>query len=274
MLTTPPEHLDIALARLEASDRALLELSLRRRIPDHEIAGLLHVDTGDVGRRREAVLDRLAHDVDAPSTADLADLLSDTWGNGHERAGNGGATPQAATVELPDPIFEEASPIEAPDAEPLRAGRRGYLVVGSLVAILGIALVVAILRVNGKDEASTPAAAPARPAPAPAPGRSAALRPVAGIQGATGSARLLGADRIRVSVKGLPSASGAYTLWLYDNVANAVPLGNLKDGKLTGHLPKGYTRFGSLDVSVEPRDRNANHSGASVLRAPLSALTR
>jgi hypothetical protein len=274
MLTTPPEHLDIALARLDASDRALLELSLRRRIPDNEIAGLLHVEPGDVGRRREEVLGRLAHDVDATSTAELADLLTHAWGNGHQRGGNGAAIPQTATVEMPDPIYEDESPLDAPDAVPLRAGRRGYLVVGSLVAILGIALVVAIVRVNGTDEASRPAAAPARPAPAPAPGRSVALRPVGSANGVSGSAQLRGADRIRVSVKGLPAASGAYTVWLYDSVASAVPLGHLNDGKLTASLPKGYSRFRSLDVSLEPRDGNANHSGASVMRAPLSALTR
>jgi hypothetical protein len=267
MLTTPPEHLDLALDRLEAGDRALLELSLRRRVPDKEIAGLLHVDPDDVGRRRQEVLIRLARDVAASSTAELEDLLSDTWGNGE-------AAPQSALVEMPDPVYEEESPPVAPDSVPLRADRRGYLVVGALGAILAIAAVVAVIRLGDSDEASKPAAAPARPTPAPAPGRKAALRPVESARGGTGSVQLRGSDRLRVIAKGLPGTSNAYTVWLYDSVANAVPLGNLRDGRLTAPLPKGYTRFRSIDVSVEPRDGNANHSGASMLRAPMSALTR
>jgi Anti-sigma-K factor rskA len=266
MLTTPPEQIDSALGRLEPGDRALLELSLGRHVPDDEIAGLLHVERDDVERRRSNALDRLAHDVDAASTNELADLLQDTWSNG----GNGAP----ATAVPVEPGAEPLLPDLEPEGGPLQAGRRGFLVVGILVLAMIVAVVVAVIRLGGKDEAATHPAAPVRPAPAPSASPRVPLRPVvAAAQGIRGTAQLRGGS-VRMSVRGLPAARGDYTVWLYDSVENALPLGNLRDGKLTAKLPRDYARFRSLDVSIEPRDGNANHSGASVLRAPVSALTR
>jgi hypothetical protein len=43
---------------------------------------------------------------------------------------------------------------------------------------------------------------------------------------------------------------------------------------VAARLPKGFQRHRFIDVSREPADGNANHSGASVLRVPLAALLR
>jgi hypothetical protein len=43
---------------------------------------------------------------------------------------------------------------------------------------------------------------------------------------------------------------------------------------LGGPLPKGFQRHRFIDVSREPADGNPNHSGDSVLRAPLAKLLR
>ena len=38
-----------------------------------------------------------------------------------------------------------------------------------------------------------------------------------------------------------------------------------------GPLPKDFDKFESIDISREPIDRNAKHSGTSILRGPAGA---
>jgi DNA-directed RNA polymerase specialized sigma24 family protein len=57
------KELAAALARLEASSRALLDLSLRRGLPDEEIAEVTHSGPEEVARERAATLERLADDL-------------------------------------------------------------------------------------------------------------------------------------------------------------------------------------------------------------------
>ena len=78
--------LGAALTRLDPLSRALLDLSLRRGMPDEEIAGVLGVDAEEVERRRADVLERLAGDLglrtrDARDElyATLPDLPADLW---------------------------------------------------------------------------------------------------------------------------------------------------------------------------------------------------
>jgi hypothetical protein len=56
-----------ALGRLDPGDRALIELSIQRGIPDEELAGVLGTDAHDIDKRRRAVLDNLAVDTGRPS---------------------------------------------------------------------------------------------------------------------------------------------------------------------------------------------------------------
>src|SRR3954463_8193598 len=57
------EQLAEALHRLDAREREVLHLSLRRRGPDVALGEVLGGDAQDVARRRAAAIDRLAEDM-------------------------------------------------------------------------------------------------------------------------------------------------------------------------------------------------------------------
>jgi DNA-directed RNA polymerase specialized sigma24 family protein len=57
------EDLGAALSGLDMPSRALLDLSVRRGVPDEEIANVSRTDAAEVARRREAALDRLADEL-------------------------------------------------------------------------------------------------------------------------------------------------------------------------------------------------------------------
>ena len=76
-----------ALSRLDPKDRALLHLSVGRGFHDDEIAGFLEIESSDVQRRVDGLLERLADDLslaDRPAREELAatlpDLPPDVWG--------------------------------------------------------------------------------------------------------------------------------------------------------------------------------------------------
>ncbi len=75
-----------ALRRLDDESRALLDLSMRRGMPDEDIAAVLRVEAREVGRRRADALDRLAADLSLDGReqrdelfATLPDLPSELW---------------------------------------------------------------------------------------------------------------------------------------------------------------------------------------------------
>ena len=87
--------------------------------------------------------------------------------------------------------------------------------------------------------------------------------------------------QILVSAIGLkPSTSKqAYQVWLYNDQKDATSLGFAaanKQGQLSGGatLPSDYRRFKFIDISLEPVDRNAAHSGNSVMRGVLQLLKK
>ena len=89
MIAFRMRELGAALGRLDPLSRALLDLSLRRGMPDEEIAGVLGVDVAEVERRRAEVLERLADDLglrtrDARDElyATLPDLPKGLWNGG------------------------------------------------------------------------------------------------------------------------------------------------------------------------------------------------
>jgi hypothetical protein len=107
------------------------------------------------------------------------------------------------------------------------------------------------------------------------------LEPVAGGRG-RGTASVLRREgeppRLRVRVRGLRTAPRrGYGIWLYNSVSDARLIGGSDSGTFQGAtlpLPADADRYMFLDVSREPTDANPNHSGASVLRAPLGDLLR
>jgi hypothetical protein len=69
----------------------------------------------------------------------------------------------------------------------------------------------------------------------------------------------------------------AYEVWLYNSDGDAQSIGAQvtdRQGRYqgAGPLPRDFDRFSSIDISREPIDRNARHSGNSVLRGPLAPL--
>lgn len=72
---------------LDPGSRALLDLSLRRRLPFETMAGVLHTDPFDLARRRARAVARIAAELDlegagvvATVKAALARLPDDAWG--------------------------------------------------------------------------------------------------------------------------------------------------------------------------------------------------
>jgi hypothetical protein len=76
-----------ALGQLDPGTRALLDLSLRRAIPDDQVAKVLGVDAGSIPPRRARGIAQLADIMEVPGPAELAALLiampelpEDAWG--------------------------------------------------------------------------------------------------------------------------------------------------------------------------------------------------
>ena len=80
--------------------------------------------------------------------------------------------------------------------------------------------------------------------------------------------------RLELRVRGLPVGDEAYEVWLFNSAVNAVGLARVARGSFAVRvrLPEDAGRWRYLDVSREPLDGNPNHSGASVLRAPVARL--
>ena len=70
------KDLAAALTRLDAPTRALLDLSLRRGLPDEEIAEVMHTDRDQVASRRVAALDRLADELSLDSREQRDELFA------------------------------------------------------------------------------------------------------------------------------------------------------------------------------------------------------
>ena len=263
-----PESFLHALQHLDPGSRALLDLSLHRGLEDDEIAELLGADPGYVSSSREAAIAQLAADLgmhaneqrvrealsEMPEEAWRPQLESETAGQPDSGAVNGSAPAE--------PMARRRWPVS-----------RGLL---ALLLVIAVAVVVIVLASSGGGSKSTPEQRAARPPPskpaAPVKG-GVALRSLSPSSSAKGSAQLTG-RRLTLSVSGLPQRGGSYEVWLYNDEIDAAPVTTFRSGSATvkAKLPQPPARYRYLDVSLEPADGNANHSGASVLRVPLRAL--
>ncbi len=82
-----------AIGRLDPASRALLDLSMRRELPDSDIADVLRVTPDEVDRRRADALERLAVDLELDGRlerdevfATLPDLPAGAWASQAARA--------------------------------------------------------------------------------------------------------------------------------------------------------------------------------------------
>ncbi|WP_433797191.1 anti-sigma factor [Actinoplanes sp. CA-252034] len=93
---------------------------------------------------------------------------------------------------------------------------------------------------------------------------------------AKGSVRVLADGEVEIDVSNLPLTTGFHEVWLLDpdDPTKMVALGNLSDQRrVVLPVPPGtdLNRFRLVDVSDEPHDGDATHSGNSLLRGTLTS---
>ena len=138
------QQLVAALERLDPREREVLDLSLRRRVPDDALANVYGLDPNEVARRRTAAIERLSQDLGIQRGADLGHMLQallepETWEGvvltELEPLEPGGPEPDETEAEPPhepEPLHEpepphdvepphEAEPQPPHEAEPLHA---------------------------------------------------------------------------------------------------------------------------------------------------------
>src|SRR5947209_9928894 len=141
--TAPPESLAPALARLDPTSRALLELAMRHRLSPTAIAPVLGTDAATVVQLREAALAQVAatiacEDVELVRSW-LIDLPAEEW---ETAALRGPTAPSRRFVPRARPEVTAASLRARPARR--RARRRAWLgrAAAALVALAAVTTVV------------------------------------------------------------------------------------------------------------------------------------
>jgi hypothetical protein len=129
-------QLSEALARLDPRDREVLDYSLRRHVPDSDLAAVFDCGPSEVARMRAAAVERLADDLGVQRGADLGQVLTAlldhaTWEDvpgAEPLASEPGGMPAAAgerTAAAPPPqppapqsTFTPVEPLPAPPTAP------------------------------------------------------------------------------------------------------------------------------------------------------------
>ncbi len=285
-MLTREREIGRSLQKADPQDRALLDLSLRRKVKDNVVAAVLRLQPEEVVHHRAAALDRLAADLgiyDDAERARLSDLLAelpaeewpDDTANGKAEAtpaGQGPAEPPAAVEPPPAP-----KPPAAPKPVKRNRRRRPLLAAGVIVvgAILGAFIGLVLFGGGSDDDKGEPAAAQA---PAPPAAKSVDLTAIAPDFAARGTASIEGSradSRLVLSLRDLPPREEAYAVWLYNDLTDAVLVDRVVGSSLEVNkvLPADPAGYKYIDVSREPIDDNPNHSGASLMRVPIADLT-
>ncbi len=311
MLTVPADRLPAAIGDLDPGNRALLDLSLRRGVSDAEIGELLRKEPGEVARGRDAVLELLADALDVgghdrrervreavaglpdeawatpapappPTAPPLSEELeqleeSEEFEDESEDEEGTPSTPPVVMQPPRDPERAAASRVldEEHRFEPAPARARSRR--GAVLAMLGVVAVIValIFLLTGDDDESDDGGSNGSPS-AQNDGPAGDTQQLAPVNGGRGSGTVEVTDEgATVTLRGLPDPkNGVYGIWLYSSVVSAEQLGTLPkgSGELEVRLPGDASDYRFLDVSLEPEDGNPNHSGDSVLRAPLGEL--
>lgn len=290
----PADDVDIAeveaaLADLEPSARAALELSIRHRRPPAELAEITGIDEATLRGWHESALDAVAADLglsgpDARAEAEgrlEAALLPpkqapDTAEEGRDRDEE---EPEREIDEEPE---ERDSRVAA--SRPSR-GRRAPVAL-LVMAALAALLVVLVASSGDDDEGADRVAGSTATAENPSePPESDAADPPAAIslQALPGAPRggrvsaaiegVAGEERLTLTLAGLPAPAGQYRAWLYSSLIDAVPLGSSDsgDGAIEAALPEDAASYEFLDISEQGGGGEA-HSGRSIYRVPLAEI--
>ena len=159
-----------------------------------------------------------------------------------------------------------AKPAPEEKPSPVRRIRPRWLLpalAAAAAAVLAVAGTVAVDRFVGRAPAETVTA-------------RATLAPLATVPAAAGgTVQVLSDGEMRIDVRNLPLTTGFHEVWLIDpdDVSKMVALGNLPDKRdAVLPVPPGIdmNRYRLVDVSDEPHDGDAAHSGRSLLRGILT----
>ena len=125
------QQLAEALRRLDPRDWEVLDLSLRRRVPDEALAKIFEAEPSEVARRRASAIENLADVLGVQRGEDLGAVLkalldADTWETAEGGAGDGWqafSDPAAAAKDPLPPAEEEPEPPELKTSEAARLFR-------------------------------------------------------------------------------------------------------------------------------------------------------
>lgn len=137
-------------------------------------------------------------------------------------------------------------------------------VAAAAAAVLAVAGTVAVERITDRRPAATVTA-------------RATLSPLKTVPAdAGGAVRVLAGAELEVDVRNLPLTTGFHEVWLIDpdDLTKMVALGSLTGGtRVVLPVPPGtdLNRYRLVDVSDEPHDGDAAHSGRSLLRGTLTS---
>jgi hypothetical protein len=125
-----------ALRRLDPRDREVLDYSLRRHVPDNDLAAIFDCGPSDVARMRAAAVERLADDLGVQRGADLGQVLTalldqTTWDSVTSADGAPADVPPPTSGSVPAPS-PEPEPAQAMDASVADTPRSGGPVLGML----------------------------------------------------------------------------------------------------------------------------------------------
>jgi anti-sigma-K factor RskA len=174
-----------------------------------------------------------------------------------------------------------AAPASAATADAIKR-RRMMGAAAAAVVVLLVVLVWPVGLLVGSDDKSDAAKPKTAAAKTQILGQLV-LKPVGGAAGSKAAGVAVIAQRgnkrqLIVQAQLTPTKTRqAYEVWLYNSQSDAKSMGaQVTDTKGTlqgaANLPSDFTKYKYIDVSLETVDRNAKHSGNSVLRGALADL--
>ncbi|MEV4349266.1 anti-sigma factor [Actinoplanes sp. NPDC049596] len=168
---------------------------------------------------------------------------------------------EAEVTRAPAPV--RAIRTEVPRPRRSRPRWLTPVLAAAAAAVLAVAGVIAVDRLTGPPAEQVLARATLTP-----------LKTVPTDAG--GDVQVLSDGQLRIDVRNLPLTTGFHEVWLLDpkEPGKMVAIGNLSD-KPDALLPvppgTDLKRFNLVDVSDEPHDGDATHSGRSLLRGTLTS---
>jgi hypothetical protein len=160
------EQLSEALDRIDPRDRELLALSLRRRVPDEDLARLYACEPAEVSRRRARAIERLADAMELQRGEDLGAVLKAllepaTWAGREPEVGSEFTSEKSSDAPkvipvTPEPVLEMLAAREREVPDPPRRSVALALVALALTVLVAAAAVVVALRATDEDSPAAP----------------------------------------------------------------------------------------------------------------------